>query len=54
MWPGHSTAEYTKSYETPPQCVHCLRNHTASYNGSEVYQKLINKRTNIQNNRKPK
>lgn len=43
----HPTTECTKSPGTPPQCVHCLGNHTANYKGCVVYQKLINKRTNI-------
>lgn len=40
----HSTVECSKLPNTPPQCVHCLKNHTASYKGCEVYQKLINKK----------
>lgn len=42
---GHSTAECTKAPNTPPKCVHCLQNHTASYKGCKIYQDLVNKRT---------
>lgn len=42
---GHSTAECTKTPNTPPQCVHCLQKHTASYKGCQIYQNLVNKRT---------
>lgn len=41
----HSTKECTKTPNTPPKCVHCLLNHTASYKGCKIYQNLINKRT---------
>lgn len=43
----HPTNECTKSSSTPPQCVHCLGNHTANYRGCIVYQKLVTKRRNI-------
>lgn len=44
----HSTAQCTKSMETPPRCVHCLSNHTASYKGCKVYQDLVSKRPSRQ------
>ena len=40
-----STSEYTKSPNSPPQCVHYLSNHIANYKGCEVYQELVNKRS---------
>lgn len=42
---GHSTAQCTKAPNIPPQCVHCLQNHTSSYKGCKIYQNLLNKRT---------
>lgn len=44
----HPTSECKKPFETPPRCLHCLKNHTASYKGCEVYQDLISKRPNRQ------
>lgn len=48
---GHSTAECKKPANTPPNCVHCEGNHTASYKGCTTYQKLANRKVFI-NNRK--
>lgn len=41
---GHRTPDCPKVVETPPRCVHCLKQHTASYRGCEVYQNLLRKR----------
>lgn len=41
---GHATPECQKLIETPPRCVNCLKHHTASYRGCEVYQTLLRKR----------
>lgn len=43
---GHPTAECTKPQTTPPKCVHCLQDHTASYKGCKIYQDLVMKRSN--------
>lgn len=49
----HPTAQCTKSKETPPRCVHCQQEHTASYRGCRVYQHLTQKRTqNVNPNQK--
>lgn len=46
----HATSDCTKEKTTPPQCVNCLQNHTASYKGCKIYQELLQKRfTNGQN-----
>lgn len=42
---GHATAECRKTINTPPQCVHCLKNHTANYKGCEIYRNLIARRS---------
>lgn len=47
---SHSTLECTKSKEMPPQCVHCLEHHTASYRGCKIYKELVMKRKNNQSN----
>lgn len=41
---GHPSSDCPKEAETPPRCVHCLQQHTASYRGCEIYQKLLKKR----------
>lgn len=41
---GHATTECSKARDSPPQCVHCLGNHTASYRGCSVYQNISHKR----------
>lgn len=41
---GHPTTNCPKDIETPPKCVHCLKQHTASYRGCEVYQNLLKKK----------
>lgn len=46
---GHPTAECTKQVSSPPQCVHCLQNHTANYKGCKIYKELVMKRNS--NNR---
>lgn len=44
----HPTAECTKEINTPPKCVHCQQNHTASYRGCNTYQELMkNKKRNL-------
>lgn len=45
----HPTFECKKSADTPPRCIHCLSNHTASYKGCRIYQDLVSKRPNKQN-----
>lgn len=44
----HSTAECKKTLDSPPRCVHCLLNHTASYKGCQVYQNLVANRSTRQ------
>lgn len=46
---GHATTECTKPANAPPKCLHCLSNHTASYKGCSIYQKLVNKKGNTSN-----
>lgn len=41
----HSSSDCKKATTTPPKCVHCLQNHTASYRGCQFYQNLIKRRT---------
>lgn len=43
---SHPTAECSKERNVPPQCVHCLQNHTANYKGCKVYQDLIYRKYN--------
>lgn len=45
----HSTTECTKPANTPAKCVHCLSNHTASYKGCLIYQKLVSNKNNSNN-----
>lgn len=40
----HATTDCDKSADTPPRCVHCSLNHTASYKGCQVYQNLVARR----------
>ena len=44
---GHQTSTCTKDINTPPKCVHCLENHTASYKGCRIYQEIIHKKRNL-------
>lgn len=48
---GHPTSECKKPADTPPRCVHCLNMHTSSYKGCPVYQKLIQKKSNLTHKR---
>lgn len=44
----HPTAGCQKNKDTPPRCLHCLMNHTASYKGCRIYQNIVSKRRNNQ------
>lgn len=46
----HATGQCTKLPTTPAKCVHCNNEHTASYRGCVVYQKLLHSR-NIRTNK---
>lgn len=47
---GHATTECRKARDSPPQCVHCQGNHTASYRGCSEYRKIAYKRFRPVNN----
>lgn len=41
---GHPSPNCPNDIDTAPRCVHCLKQHTASYKGCDVYQTLLKKR----------
>lgn len=41
---NHPTDNCPKPENTPPQCVNCLKHHTANYKGCRIYRELLKKK----------